>query len=141
MGPRTVRGEGRAEIGGGTRPNPAFGGAPYGATKRVRVCRNGRGGACEPCRWGLRWSFLWGRETCERCVEVDGENGDDNGDEDNDDGGDGDDGDDDGGHENEDDDYDGDENDDAADDDDGDDSVDYDNDDGDDPLVPLWSGR
>ena len=45
----------------------AFGGAPYGATKRVRgvprlTCGE-RGNACGLGHWGLRWSSLWGYET------------------------------------------------------------------------------
>eukprot|EP00959_Pyramimonas_sp_CCMP1952_P302350 6326346-Pyramimonas_sp.AAC.1 len=24
----------------------------------------------EPCRWGLRWSSLWGHGTCEGCAEI-----------------------------------------------------------------------
>eukprot|EP00959_Pyramimonas_sp_CCMP1952_P258634 5406526-Pyramimonas_sp.AAC.1 len=73
--------------------------APYGATKRVRgvpkwrgggmrtmplrpsvelpmgprnvsgVCQSGGGAACEPCRWGRRWSSLWGHAACEGCAK------------------------------------------------------------------------
>ena len=42
MGPRTVRG----------------------------VCRNGAVAPCELSHWGLRWSSLWGHETCEGCAEM-----------------------------------------------------------------------
>ena len=42
-------------------------GAPYGATKRVRgVPRT----ACELRHWDLRWSSLWGHETCEGCAKM-----------------------------------------------------------------------
>ena len=30
----------------------------------------GGGNACEHRRWGLRWSSLWGHETCEGCAEL-----------------------------------------------------------------------
>eukprot|EP00959_Pyramimonas_sp_CCMP1952_P016431 348512-Pyramimonas_sp.AAC.1 len=33
------------------------------------VCPNGGGTACERSYVGLRWSPLWGHETCDRCVE------------------------------------------------------------------------
>ena len=53
-----------------THVNPAtgaFGGAPCGATKRVRgVPKWACGGPrkfYEPCHWGLIWSSLWGYET------------------------------------------------------------------------------
>ena len=78
----------------------AFGGAPYGGTKRVRdvpkwtrvrmrtlplepsvelpmgprtvwgVCPNGPEYACGPCHWSLRWGSLWGHEACEGCAEM-----------------------------------------------------------------------
>ena len=35
------------------------------------VCQNGPEYACGPCHWGLRWSSLWGYETCEGCAKVD----------------------------------------------------------------------
>ena len=66
-------------------PSGAFGGAPYGATKRCpgwgnrmrtapmgpsaelplgqRNAAPGGGTACEPRHWGIRWSSLWGHET------------------------------------------------------------------------------
>eukprot|EP00959_Pyramimonas_sp_CCMP1952_P131498 2749724-Pyramimonas_sp.AAC.1 len=33
------------------------------------MSRSGAGTACEPRYWGLRWSSLWGRETCARCAD------------------------------------------------------------------------
>eukprot|EP00959_Pyramimonas_sp_CCMP1952_P115901 2422922-Pyramimonas_sp.AAC.1 len=30
----------------------------------------GAAGACERHRWDLRWSSLWGHETCEGCAEM-----------------------------------------------------------------------
>ena len=52
----------------------AFGGAPYGATNRVRgvpkwAC-GWRGGACGRGHWGLGWSSLWGHEPCEGCADM-----------------------------------------------------------------------
>ena len=52
----------------------AFGGAPHGATNRVRgvpewVSMRGRG-ACGHGHWGLRWSSLWGHEPCEGCATM-----------------------------------------------------------------------
>eukprot|EP00959_Pyramimonas_sp_CCMP1952_P340347 7128851-Pyramimonas_sp.AAC.1 len=45
----------------------AFGGAPHGATKRVRgVPARVQG----PCRWGLRWSSPVGHDMFEGCVPV-----------------------------------------------------------------------
>ena len=55
----------------------------------------GGGDACEHCHWGLRWSSLWGRETCEGCADMGVDDDGDNGDDDDDDGDDADDGDDD----------------------------------------------
>eukprot|EP00959_Pyramimonas_sp_CCMP1952_P366927 7685121-Pyramimonas_sp.AAC.1 len=52
--------------------NPPIGasrGAPYGDTKRVRGVPTWSGGAMRTPHWGLRWSFLWGHETCERRAE------------------------------------------------------------------------
>eukprot|EP00959_Pyramimonas_sp_CCMP1952_P386228 8094664-Pyramimonas_sp.AAC.1 len=49
----------------GRHANPAtgaFGRAPCGATVFVR--------GVPPCRWGLRWSPLWGRDPNERCAEM-----------------------------------------------------------------------
>ena len=90
-------------MGRGRNANPAteaFGGAPYGATNRVKgapkwggaamralplwpsvelpmgprtvsgVRQNGAGPQCEPCHWDLRWSSLWGHETCEGCAKM-----------------------------------------------------------------------
>ena len=52
----------------------AFGGAPYGATNRVRgVPKWGsmRGAdACEHAHLGLRWSSLWGHDPREGCAEM-----------------------------------------------------------------------
>ena len=59
----------------GRHANPAtraFGGAPDGATKRVRGVPKWGGAACGPCHWGLRWSSLWCHETCEGCAKVEG---------------------------------------------------------------------
>ena len=83
-------------------PTGAFGGAPYGATKRVRnvpqwrggrmrpfpleplvellmgprnaggVCRNGGVAAYELSHWSPRWGSLWGHETSEGCAEMTG---------------------------------------------------------------------
>eukprot|EP00959_Pyramimonas_sp_CCMP1952_P196630 4111417-Pyramimonas_sp.AAC.1 len=36
-----------------------LGGAPHGATKRVRVCRNCLSPPCEVRHWDLRWGSLW----------------------------------------------------------------------------------
>eukprot|EP00959_Pyramimonas_sp_CCMP1952_P076520 1599010-Pyramimonas_sp.AAC.1 len=41
-------------------PYWAFGGAPYGATKR---CILGLADSCGHTHWGLRWSSLWGHES------------------------------------------------------------------------------
>ena len=30
----------------------------------------GGGDACGLCHWGLRWSPLWGHETCEGCADL-----------------------------------------------------------------------
>ena len=74
----------------------AFGGAPYGATIRVKGALKwgwnrvrtlplgpsvelpmgprsavlGRGTACDRGHWGLRRSSLWGREPCEGCANM-----------------------------------------------------------------------
>eukprot|EP00959_Pyramimonas_sp_CCMP1952_P454492 9469996-Pyramimonas_sp.AAC.2 len=34
------------------------------------MCRNGPRPPCEPCRWGLRWSFVWGHDPCEGCADM-----------------------------------------------------------------------
>ena len=69
--------EGCAEMGGGTHANPAtgtLGGAPYGATNRVRGVPKwgsmGGADACEHPHWGLRWSSLWGHEPSEWCAKM-----------------------------------------------------------------------
>ena len=61
----------------GTHANGAtgtFGGAPYETTKRVRgVPKQRHADAAMPCEfrhWDLRWSSLWGHETCEGCAET-----------------------------------------------------------------------
>ena len=75
LGPRTC--EGCAKMGRWRHADPpagAFGGAPYGATRRVRGAPKWgslRGaGACEHGRWGLRWSSLWGHDPCEGCPQM-----------------------------------------------------------------------
>ena len=40
----------------------AFGGVPYGATKRVRGVLKWGGPPCGRSQWGLRWSSLWDHE-------------------------------------------------------------------------------
>ena len=66
-----------AEMGGGLHAacaTGAFGGAPYGATDRVRGVPKwwsmGGGDACERTHWSLRWSSLWGHEPCEGCAKM-----------------------------------------------------------------------
>eukprot|EP00959_Pyramimonas_sp_CCMP1952_P325801 6819491-Pyramimonas_sp.AAC.1 len=57
--------EGCAKVSAGTHSDPAtgdFGGAPYGATILVRGVPKWAGDACGPCRWGLRWSSVWGHD-------------------------------------------------------------------------------
>ena len=79
----------------------AFGGAPHGATKRVRrvpkwarwwhataatglrlssmwcheqcegCAKSGAVVACDCCHWGLRWSSPWGHDPREGCAEMD----------------------------------------------------------------------
>ena len=49
----------------------AFGGAPYGATKRVRGVPTCVARTLANCATGaLRWGSLWGHETCEGCAEM-----------------------------------------------------------------------
>eukprot|EP00959_Pyramimonas_sp_CCMP1952_P384138 8050531-Pyramimonas_sp.AAC.1 len=36
------------------------------------VCQDGRGDACGPCNWGLRWSSLWGHDPREGYAKVGG---------------------------------------------------------------------
>ena len=48
-----------------------LGGAPYGATKRVRGVPQWGGHRMRVFRhWDLRWSSLWGHETCEGCAKM-----------------------------------------------------------------------
>ena len=65
--PKRVRGVPKL-VGGAA----SFGGAPYGATKRVRGVPKwvGRTHAGGPTGAFLRWSSLWGHETCEWCAEM-----------------------------------------------------------------------
>ena len=50
------------------------------------------GTPCELRHWDLRWSSLWGHETCEGCADMgDDDDADDDDDDDDDDGGDDDD--------------------------------------------------
>ena len=86
MGPRSARGvrcsygattrERCTGIGGGPRASSAteaFGGAPYGATKRARGALKWAGAPREHCHWGIRRSSLWGHEAREECAEMLGE--------------------------------------------------------------------
>eukprot|EP00959_Pyramimonas_sp_CCMP1952_P320188 6700715-Pyramimonas_sp.AAC.1 len=47
-----------------------LGGAPYGGTKRVRGVPNGAAPPCGQRHCDLRWSSLWGHETCEGCAKM-----------------------------------------------------------------------
>ena len=58
---------------------------PKGPRHVWGVFQSGRGAACEVCHWDLRWSSLWGHETCEGCAKADGDDCDDYGGDDDDD--------------------------------------------------------
>eukprot|EP00959_Pyramimonas_sp_CCMP1952_P248923 5203662-Pyramimonas_sp.AAC.1 len=45
---------------------------PMGPRSACGVGRNERGAACQFCHWGLRWSSLWGHETCQGCGDMGG---------------------------------------------------------------------
>ena len=45
---------------------------PMGVRNVRGVCQSVPEYACGPCHWGLRWSSLWGHETCEGCAKVEG---------------------------------------------------------------------
>ena len=73
MGPRNVRGVRRHGAGDhADAANGAFGGVPYGATKRLRgVPKWARRRHVDPAA-GASVELLWGHETCERCAEMGG---------------------------------------------------------------------
>ena len=71
MGPRNLRGVPTwVRCPHANAATVAFGGVPYGATKRVRGVPKWGGSPCGRSHWGLWWSSLWGHETCEGSADM-----------------------------------------------------------------------